>query len=151
MVLIFSFASCFKKKKKFMFYASRYHRDTSSTFSISPRYIEPLFSTFYLLNTYVDLLKSSSTCPSIPPNRLNSSCMHFIYFSCFAFFFNSICVHSILFSCFSCRSMVPCSPRSLYVSFLSIFGQVFLAFYALWQSCQKGGEIWDLNVIPQGE
>ena len=59
-------------------------------------------------------------------HRSNSSCMHFIYFSCIAFF--SLCVHSILLSCFSCRSMVPCSSRSFYVNFLSISGQVFWLF-----------------------
>ena len=47
--------------------------------------------------------------------------MHFI-FLCFAFFsFVSIA------SCFSffCKSMVPCSPRSLYVSFLFVFVMSF--------------------------
>ena len=112
-------------------------------------YIEPLFSSFYLLNICVDLLKSSSTHPLIPPNRPKSSCMHFIYFSCISFF--SLCVHSIWFSCFSCRSMVPCSSRSFYVSFQSVFGQVFWLFMSFDNCVKKGGEIWDLNAIPQGK
>ena len=33
----------------------------------------------------------------------------------------------LLFS-FSCRPMVPCSPRSLYVCFLSVSGQAFWLF-----------------------
>ena len=80
-------------------------------------------------------------------NRSRYPYMHFI-FLCFAFFsFMSIA------SCFSfsSRSIVPCSPRSHYISFLFVSGQVFLAFYALWQLCQKGGEFWELNVIPQKE
>ena len=67
--------------------------------------------------------------------------MHFI-FLCFAFFsFMSIA------SCFSfsCRSIVPCSPRSLYISFLFVSGQVFLAFYALWQLCQKVGDFFRIE------
>ena len=112
-------------------------------------YIEPIFSSFYLLNTCVDLLKSSSTNPSIPPNRPKSSCMHFIYFSCIAFF--SLCVHSIWFSCFSCRSMIPCSPHSFYVSFQSVFGQVFFTFYVLWQLCQKRGRNLRFECHSSGE
>ena len=54
-------------------------------------------------------------------------------------FLLSLYVHSILLSCSFCRSMVPCFPCSLYVNFLFVSGQVFLAFYVLWQSCQKGG------------
>ena len=108
--------------KKFMFYASWYHLDISSYFSIPPQYIKPHFSSFCLLDTNVNLSKSSSTHPSIPPNKLKSSCMHFILFVMFCIFF--IPFVSIA-SCFSCRSMVPCSPHSLYVSFPSISGQVF--------------------------
>ena len=107
------------------------------------------FLTFCLLDTYVNLLKSFSTPSSIPPiDRAPLAC-----FSCVShvlhFFFSSLYVHSILFSCFSGRSMFPCSPYSFYASFLFVSSHVFfLAFYALWQSCQKWGEIWVLNVIP---
>ena len=48
--------------------------------------------------------------------------LHAFFFLCFAFF--SFCAHNILFS-FSCRSMVPCSPRALYVSFLFVSSQFF--------------------------
>ena len=47
--------------------------------------------------------------------------MHFI-FLCFAFF-SLVSIASS--SSFSCRSMVPCSPRSLCSSFLSVSSQVF--------------------------
>ena len=68
----------------------------------------------------------------------------------FCIFFFSVCVHSILLSRSSCSSIVPCSPCSLYVSFLSVSDKVF------WLSMPfdhrvKGGEIWDLNAIPQGK
>ena len=46
---------------------------------------------------------------------------------------------------FSCRSIVPCSPRSLYISFLFVSGQVFLAFYALGQLCQKVGDFFRIE------
>ena len=55
---------------------------------------------------------------------LRYPCMHFL-FLCFAFFF--FVSIAPCFS-FSCRSMVPCSPHSLYISFLSVFGQVFWHF-----------------------
>ena len=108
MVFIFFFHAL-KKKSCFM------HLETSSSSSILPRYIEPLFSTFCLLDTSVDLSKSSSTHPSIPPDRLNSSCMHFIYFWVLHFFY-SLYVHSILLSSSSC---------SLYVSFMFVSDQFF--------------------------
>ena len=57
-----------------------------------------------------------STPVSPPLNRSRFLCMHYI-FLCFAFFF-FVSIAS-RFS-FSCRSMVPCSPHSLYVSFLFV-------------------------------
>ena len=61
--------------------------------------------------------------------------MHLI-FLCFAFFF--LCVHSILFFFFFCRSMVPCSPCSLYICFLSVSGQVFWPFMPFDNRVKKG-------------
>ena len=100
-----------------------------------------------------DLFSLLLICPSTDPRQLHllttimlDTCLaisqsikillHALFFTCFAYFF--IIFMSIV-SCFSfsCRSMVPYS-----FSF---------SFFALWQSCQKGGEIWELNVIPQGE
>ena len=50
-------------------------------------------------------------------------CLDFIFFF-FAFFFFSFVSIASCFS-FSCRSRVRCSPRSLYISFLSISGHFF--------------------------
>ena len=61
--------------------------------------------------------------------------MHLI-FLCFAFFF--LCVHSILFFFFFCRSIVPCSPCSLYICFLSVSGQVFWPFMPFDNHVKKG-------------
>ena len=67
-------------------------------------------------------------------NQSRYPCMHFI-FLCFAFFsFVSI---TSCFS-FSCRSMVPCSPRSLYISFLSVSSQVFWPFMPFDNRVKKG-------------
>ena len=49
-------------------------------------------------------------------------------FHCFAFF--SFVSLASCFS-FSCRSMVPCSTRSLYISFFVYLRSSFLVFYAL--------------------
>ena len=76
------------------------------------------------------LLCLTPVSPSL--NRSRSSCMHY-----FSHVLHILITFVSIVSCFSfsCRSMVPCS----------------FSFYALWQSCQKGGEIWELNVIPQGK
>ena len=67
-------------------------------------------------------------------NRSRYPWMHLI-FLCFAFFsFVSI---TSCFS-FSCRSMVPRSPRSLYISFLSVSGQVFWPFMPFDNRVKKG-------------
>ena len=58
------------------------------------------------------------------------------FFSLFCIFF--LCVHSIFFFSFSCRSMVPCSPYSLYFSFLSVLGQVFWLFMPFDNRVKKG-------------
>ena len=68
-------------------------------------------------------------------DRSRYPCMNFIFLLfCFFFF---LCVHSILFS-FSYRSMVPYSPRSLYVSFLSVSYQVFWPFMPLTIMSKRG-------------
>ena len=67
-------------------------------------------------------------------NQLRYPCMCFI-FLCFAFFsFVSIA------SCFSfsCKSMVPCSPRSFYICFLFVFSQVFWHFMPFDNRVKKG-------------
>ena len=92
------------------------HLDTTPTRRAS-------FLNLLLLDTCVDLSTSSSL--SAP-----FSCISYV-FHVLHFFFYSLCVHSNLFSCFSFRHMVPSSPHSLYVIFLSVFGPSFLAFYAL--------------------
>ena len=62
--------------------------------------------------------------------------------ACISFFF---VLHFFPFvsiaSCFSfsCRSMVPCSPHPLYISFLSISSHVFLLFMPF-DNCVKKGE-----------
>ena len=60
--------------------------------------------------------------------------MHFISFSCFAFFY-SLCVHGILLSCFSC-SLFSLFPLC---QFLSVSGQVFWLSMPF-NNCVKNGE-----------
>ena len=67
-------------------------------------------------------------------NRSRYPCMHFI-FLCFAFF--SIVSIASCFS-FSCRSIVPCSPHSLYINFLSVSSQVFWPFIPFDNHVKKG-------------
>ena len=76
-------------------------------------------------------------------NRDLLACIIFHMFCIFLIIFVSI---ASSFS-FSCRSMVPCSPCSLYVSFLfvSVMSFGFLCHLTI---VSKGGEIWELNVIP---
>ena len=108
--------------------------------------LSQLFSTFCLLDASVNLSKSSSTHPSIPSNRSNTSCMHFIYFWVLHFFIPSMsiasCCHVLVVGLWFLVLLIPS------MSVLCLSSVNFLAFYAIWQSCQKGGEIWDLNVIP---
>ena len=88
------------------------HLDTSSSFSISPQYIEPHFSSFYLLDTCVNLSKSSLTHPSITPDRSNSSCMHFIFIFLHVFHF-----------------LFPLCPQHLvFMFFLQVYGSLFSLF-----------------------
>ena len=103
---------------------SRFLGLTSTASQQIGRSIKPKSCALCLLNT------SSTDSRSIEVSGLHldrffnlsrSFCMHF-FFLCFAFF--SFCAHNILFS-FSCRSMVPCSPRALYVSFLFVSSQFF--------------------------
>ena len=84
--------------EKFMFYASWYHLDTSHFFSIPPQYIEPIFSLFCLLDTYVNLLKSFSTPSSIPPiDRAPLACFscvsHVLHFFFLPFMSIAYCFH----------------------------------------------------------
>ena len=113
-----------------------------------PWYIELIFSYFYLLNTCVDLSKSSWHDPHYllidrAPLACFSCVIHIFHFCC------PFCVHSILFSCFSYWSMVPCSSCSLCVSFCLSMVK-FFDFLCHLTIVSKRGEIWDLNVIPQG-
>ena len=74
-----------------------------------------------------------------PPRSIKIP-LHAFHFFCFAFFsFVSIA------SCFSfsCRSIVPFSPRSLYISFLSVSGQVFWPFMPF-DNHVKNGENFEI-------
>ena len=73
-------------------------------------------------------------------------CMHFI-FLCFAFFF--FVSISSCFS-FSCRSIVPCSPHSLYISFLSVFGEVFFGLLCPLTIMSKRGRILRIECHSSG-
>ena len=125
---------------------SRFLSLTSTTSRQIGWSIEPKSCALYLLNTTLTDSQSIevgffSIDSQHLLNRSRYPCMHFI-FLCFAFFsFMSIA------SCFSfsSRSIVPCSPCSLYISFLFVSGQVFLAFYALWQLCQKVGDFFRIE------
>ena len=114
-----------------------------------PWYIELIFSYFYLLNTCVDLSKSSWHDPHyLLIDRAPLAC-----FSCVIHIFHFCCpfyVHSILFSCFSYWSMVPCSPCSLCVSFLFVYGQVFLLSMPF-DNCVKKGRNLRFECYSSGE
>ena len=62
--------------------------------------------------------------------------MNFIFFFVLHFF-SFVSIASFFFF-FSCRSMVPCSPYSLYFSFLSVLGQVFWLFMPFDNRVKKG-------------
>ena len=109
---------------------SRYHPNTSS-----------LISLLSICSIHVSIYRSLPWhIPRyLPIDRTPLACISYLFFFMF-FIFYSLCVHSILFSCFSCRSMVPCSPCFLYVSFLSISGQIFFWLSMPFNNRDKKGE-----------
>ena len=132
------------------------HLDTSSSFSISPQYIEPHFSSFYLLDTCVNLSKSSLTHPSIPPDRSNSSCMHFIFIFLHVFhFLFPLCPQHLVFmfffqaygSLFSSFSLCQFSIRlwSRFFSFLCTLTIVSKGGRNLRYECHSSREVIDLR------
>ena len=91
-----------------------------------------------LLNSYLDPLKSYCGHLSTPP-RLIEIPLHAFHFSFVLLFFFPFVSIASCFS-FSCRSIVPCSPYSLYVSFLFVSCQVFWSFMPFHNRVKKGGK-----------
>ena len=80
----------------------------------------------------VDVYFSRHLSRHLSIHRVSLACISFFLFCIFF-----LCVHSILFF-FSCRSMVPCPPHSLYVSFLSVSYLVFWLFMPFDNRVKKG-------------
>ena len=131
-ILLLSHLMCFSPLKNLF--------STSSTVSRQIGWsIEPKSYALYVLDTSsIDSRSIKVGLFSIDSRHLLDQSrypwMHFM-FLCFAFFsFVSIV------SCFSfsCKSMVPCSPHSFYICFLSVSDQVFWPFMPFDNHVKKG-------------
>ena len=101
--------------------------------------ISKIFLGFFLLNSCVDLSRYSRHLTRFL-SRVWASLLAF--HMCFMFCICCPhCVNSISFLCFSCWFMVPSFPCSLYVSFLSVFGQVFWLLWPLTIVVKRGRKL----------